>query len=315
MRRILTVTLNPALDLSTETARVSANVKLRCAEPRADPGGGGVNVSRAIRQLGGRSDALIAAGGPTGARLVELLKMEGLAPSPLPVGAETRISLSVSDLEDRAQYRFVMPGPLWSARDLSAAAERVAQSARTGDLVIVSGSLPPGAPPDWPLALARRLRAARAHVLLDTSGAPLTAAAAARDGALAVLRMDDEEAEALHGGLLSDAAATADFAARLVAEGAVGVTAVARGAEGSVVADATGRWLCAPPKVAVVSAVGAGDSFVAAFAMALAEGRPTPEACAAGVAAAAAAVTTPGTRLCERETFDTLLPQVVVTAV
>ena len=311
--RILTLTLNPALDLSTETDRVAPGRKLRCATPRADPGGGGVNVSRAIRNLGGRSDTLVAAGGANGAQLLALLRSEGLDPSALPVAAETRISLAVTDLGDGAQYRFVTPGPSWTAPDLQAAADRVAAVARTGDLVVVSGSLPPGAPADWPLALARRLRAARADVLLDTSGAPLAAAAAARDGAVAALRMDDEEAEALTGAPLPDAAATARFAAGLVARGAARVAAVARGAEGSVVADAGGCWLCAPPVVPVLSKVGAGDSFVAAFAMALAEGAPTSEACARGVAAAAAAVTTPDTRLCDRETYARLLPQVTTT--
>ncbi len=312
MRRILTVTLNPALDVSTEVERVVAGLKLRCAPPRTDPGGGGVNVSRAIRFLGGDSASLVAVGGADGAALTALLRAEGLAPSTFETGRETRRSLAVRDLSDGRQYRFLLPGAPWDAATAEAAAAAIAAHARPGDLAVLSGSLPAGAPDGLYGEIVARLARAGAEALLDTSGAPLTLAARGLGPPLAALRMDDAEAEALAGEPLPDAAATSALAGALVARGAAAVVAVARGAEGTVVADAAGRWLCAPPPVPVVSAVGAGDSFVAAFALALAGGAPADEACARGVAAAAAAVTTPDTRLCDRETFDRLLPLVRV---
>lgn len=311
MGRILTVTLSPALDLSTETPAVAPGGKLRCAEPRSEPGGGGVNVSRAIRFLGGESLPLVAASGGAGAELLGLLRDEGLAPVALAAPGETRRSFSVIETGSGAQYRFVTQGPVWSAADAETVSGQVAGAAQAGDWVVLSGGMPPGPPADFALRLARRLSALGARVALDTSGPALEAAG--RGGAgLAVLRMDDAEAAALSGAAAADAGATAALASALVARGAAQVVAIARGAEGTVAADATGRWLCRPPKVSVVSTIGAGDSFMAAFIMGLSRGDALAAACAVGVAAAAAAVTTPGARLCDAETVALLSPQVTV---
>ncbi|SEA46243.1 1-phosphofructokinase family hexose kinase [Rubrimonas cliftonensis] len=309
MGRILTVTLSPALDLSTETPVVAPGGKLRCAEPRSDPGGGGVNVSRAIRFLGGDSAPLVAAAGAAGEAVLSLLRAEGLAPLAVAAPGETRRNFSVIETTTGAQYRFVTPGAPWSAADAEAAAALVAAQVAPGDWVVISGSLPPGLAADHPAALARRLAARGARVALDTSG-PALAHAAAQGAGLAVLRMDDAEAAELAGAPPGPPEATAAMASALVARGAAEIVAIARGAEGTVVADAAGRWFCRPPKVQVVSAVGAGDSFMAAFTMGLARGDAPERACAFGVAAAAAAVTTPDTRLCDAETVALLLPQV-----
>jgi len=310
MTRILTLTLNPALDISTETETVAPDRKLRCAAPRIDPGGGGVNVSRAIANLGGDSVALVAAGGPAGAHLLALLRAAGLSPVDLGAPGETRRSMAVRALESGAQYRFLMPGPVWRDADAERAAAAVAAATRPGDLLVVSGSPPPGLADDFFLTLNARLAPLGARMILDTSGAALEAAArCARP--LHVLRMDHEEAQALAGAPLQGVAAVADFAAALVARGAARIVAVAHGAEGTVVATPEGRWHARPPKVAVISKVGAGDSFVAAFTLALSRGQGAPEACAAGVAAAAAAVTKPDTQLCDGETTARLLAQVV----
>lgn len=318
MTRIVTLTLNPALDFSTETATVAPDRKLRCAAPRIDPGGGGVNVSRAIANLGGESLPLVAAGGRAGAHLMALLRGAGLQPVDLGAPGETRRSMAVRDLDSGAQYRFLMPGPAWSPADAERIAVQTAAATQPGDLVVVSGSPPPGLAGDFFLTLNDRLAPLGARMILDTSGPALTAAAqcvAAQSAAqlargLHVLRMDHEEAEALAGALAPGVAAAADFAAALAAQGAARIVAVACGAEGTVVATPEGRWHARPPKVAVVSKVGAGDSFVAAFTLALSRGEAAQDACAAGVAAAAAAVTTPDTQLCDRETVARLLAQV-----
>jgi len=309
MTRILTLTLNPALDISTETETVAPDRKLRCAAPRIDPGGGGVNVSRAIAYLGGESVPLVAAGGPAGAHLLSLLRAGGLEPVDLGAPGETRRSMSVRDLESGAQYRFLMPGAAWDDADAARIAGAVSAAARSGDLLVISGSPPPGLAEDFFLTLNDRLAPMGARVVLDTSGPALTAAARSGRG-LYVLRMDHEEAEALAGALTPGVAAAADFAAALAATGAARIVAVACGAEGTVIASPEGRWHARPPKVPVVSKVGAGDSFVAAFTLALSRGEAAQDACAAGVAAAAAAVTTPDTRLCDRETVARLLGQV-----
>lgn len=309
MTRILTLTLNPALDISTETETVAPDRKLRCAAPRIDPGGGGVNVSRAIANLGGDSVPLVAAGGPAGAHLMALLRAAGLRPVELGAPGETRRSLAVGESATGAQFRFVMPGPFWSEADAARTCAAVEAAVSPDDLVVVSGSPPPGLAADFFLTLNDRLSPRGGRMILDTSGDALAAAArAARP--LHVLRMDHEEAETLAGAPVRGVEAVADFAAGLVACGAARIVAVAHGALGTVVATSQGRWHARPPSVAVVSKVGAGDSFVGAFTLALSRGQNAAQACAAGVAAAAAAVTTPDTQLCDRDLTARLLAQV-----
>jgi 6-phosphofructokinase 2 len=310
MSRIITVTLNPALDLSTETALVTPATKLRCAVPRADPGGGGVNVSRAIFKLGGESLCAVAAGGAAGATLLGLLEVEGLQARDLGLELTTRESLSVIEQASGAQYRFVMPGPQWEARHVAQALAKIEGWCAPGDLLVPSGSLPPGVPADVFSDLNARLMVRGVRMVLDTSGAALVAAASKRG--LFALRMDDTEADALAGHALSDVGATASFAAGLVEGGVAEIVQIARGAEGTVMATAQGCWHCAPPVVEVVSAVGAGDSHVGGFVLGLARGLSPLSACVQGVAAAASAVGTPGTALCEREAVERLVGDVVV---
>jgi 6-phosphofructokinase 2 len=307
--RILTLTLNPTLDLATAVDAVVAGPKLRCDAPEIDPGGGGLNVSRAIHILGGSSTAFVVSGGPTGAMMERLLRAEGIEPVVLHGPGATRESLSVTDRSTGAQYRFVLPGPDWRARDADAALKAATDAAQPGDLVVLSGSQPPGVAPGFPLALARRLARKGAHFALDTSGPALLGAVASPGRRpIHVLRMDDDEAEELAGHPLRSAADSAEFAASLVHRGVAEIAIVARGADGSVLATADLRLHATPPGMKVVSKVGAGDSFTGAFVLSLSRGLPLPQALQTAVAAAASAVTTGATNLCERAQVRRLVP-------
>ena len=309
LRRILTVTLNPALDISTTAPQIAPGRKLRCAPAHEDPGGGGVNVSRAIRFLGGESLALAALGGPTGARLFELLSRDGIRARQLPAPGDTRRSLSVISDATGEQFRFLLPGPDWDGKAVARALAAVEDEVGPGDLLIVSGSIPPGAEADLPLQLAATAKARGAVALLDTSGPALDRAAEAREGAGLILRMDREEAESFARRPLPDLPALGAFAAETRGKGVAGTVIMASGAEGSVMACAEGLFHAQPPVVKVLSKVGAGDSFVGAFAMTLAAGAAPPEALRTGVAAAAAAVMTPDTALCTAADVEKLLPE------
>lgn len=313
---ILTVTLNPALDLSTEVATVEAGPKLRCAVPQVDPGGGGINVSRAIKHLGGDSTALVAGAGYTGERLRDLLNAEDIATISLKGPGETRQSLAVTDTETGGQFRFVLPGPDWSERRIQAALAAIVEAATAAGpdgLVVLSGSQPPGVPESFPDHLATGLATTGARLIVDTSGPPLRRLAKGLGQAPFILRADQHEAEGLAGRALPDAADTARFALTLVTKGAAEAVIFARGADGSVLATAEGCWHAAAADVPVVSKVGAGDSFVGAMTLALARGATLPEALQQGAAAASAAVMTPATQLCRGEDVDALLPQCPLT--
>ncbi len=313
MRPILTLTLNPALDISTRVAQVRKAEKLRCDAPSYNAGGGGLNVSRALLRLGTPSLALVALNGPTGERLAGLLRDEGVGFVALQSPGETRQSMTVTETTSGAQYRFMLPGPVWSAADQAQVFARLAEILQPGSIAVISGSQPPGVPTDFPARLCAAMPGAT--VVLDTSGATLAAAVAQPIPGLAVLRMDSEEAEGLAGHPLQTATDTADFASALVAQGVAEVVVVARGAEGNVLASADQRLIAQPPRVTVDSAVGAGDSFVAGLVLAMARGEGWAQALPLATACAAAAVMTPATELCRAEDVARLLPQVTLTTV
>lgn len=310
---ILTLTLNPALDMATDVPRMVPDEKLRCTEPKLDPGGGGLNVARAVHALGGDALALVALGGLTGDRLAELIRAEGVMFLGITGPGETRQSLTVNEAATGRQYRFMLPGPEWGAADQARVFTLLRAAGKPGGFSVISGSQPPGVPVDFPARLAAAMAGMR--VVLDTSGAALVQAVTHPIAALDVLRMDDEEAEALAGRAFENRTDTADFAQALVRRGVARQVIIARGAEGSVMADATQRLFCCAPKVAVRSKVGAGDSFVGGYVLALARGESDAAALSQGVAAAAAAVMTEATELCGKDDVVRLLPAAVVEAV
>ncbi|MEL6167552.1 MAG: 1-phosphofructokinase family hexose kinase [Pseudomonadota bacterium] len=315
MSDIITVTLNPCVDFATSVPTIMPDVKLRCSEPQIDPGGGGINVSRAIKMLGGRSTALIAIGGQSGARLLELLTEEGIAAVAFQGPGETRQSISVTDAHEGGQYRFVLPGPIWGENDLPRALNALDQAVGTETLVVLSGSQPPGVAKNFPAIVAQHLAERNARIVVDTSGEALSNLVEVPHDPIEVLRMDDAEAEELAGKAHPERTDSADFAQSLVDRGIAKIVIVARGPDGSVLASRDGRWHAVNPPVAVVSAVGAGDSFVGAFTHAYSTGQPVPECLRTAVAAAAAAVTTEATRLCDPAVVARLLPGTELAAI
>lgn len=301
MAAIVTLTLNPALDVATAVERVVSGVKLRCAEPRYDPGGGGVNVARAIHELGGDAIAVYASGGSTGRRIERMLNQEGVSQRPIEIDGDTRESLAVTDRTGGEQYRFVLPGPGLSEREWRACTDAAIDEVDDGGWLVLSGSLPAGVPDDLFAHLTARL-SGRARVVLDTSGHALEVALA--EGADVLNPNWREFAE------ISGREDEERHAARLVQEGRATAIIVTLGARGARLTTADGQVLLAAPRVDTVSAVGGGDCFTGALTLALARGESYLDASRLGVAAAAAAMLTPGTTPCRREDVDRLLPAV-----
>lgn len=306
MRDFLTITLNPALDLATEVGRIVPNVKLRCAPAQLDPGGGGINVSRAVQILGGSTRTFVVLGGHNGEHMAKLMTEAGLNLIVHPARGETRSSLSVYDQTSHEQYRFMLPGPEWSGLDVATVTAAVSFAAQPAGLAVISGSIPPGVPQSIPLDLARSMAARGVDVVVDTSGAALRLAGAATDRAVHVLRMNHTEAEEFLGRPLTGLKDAADFAEKLVRQGAARIVIVARDREGSVLATDGLRLHAPAANVEVRSKVGAGDTFVGAFTMGLALGEDLATCLTRGVAGASAAVMTDATRLCRREDAERL---------
>ncbi|WP_281534596.1 1-phosphofructokinase family hexose kinase [Cryobacterium breve] len=175
---ILTLTVNPALDVSTSTAHVTSEHKLRCSATRIDPGGGGINVARVIRRLGGTALSLYAAGGPTGEAFRQLIATEGLPTVMVPIRESTRQSFTVDETGTGKQFRFVLQGPEFTEAEWTACLDTLAASMPVGGYIVASGSLPPGVPDDFYARVARLARASGARCIVDASGPALTAALA-----------------------------------------------------------------------------------------------------------------------------------------
>ena len=315
MRDILTVTLNPALDLATSVNEVIPGVKLRCSHPDIDPGGGGINVARAVTQLGGKARAFVALGGDTGQALLHLLEKRGLTPVVYEAPGETRQSLAVTDISQSEQLRFMLPGPEWGTEDILLVRKAIHDAAPDDGFLVLSGSGPTGAAPDLYARICEDFAGSSVKVILDTSGPSLFHLAAGQKMPPMVLRMDQHEAEELAHRPLPSRRDSARFAASLVDRGAAQLMIVARGPDGSVMADGNRHLHVAAAKVEVRSRVGAGDSFVGGFVKALAEEKPVELALQHGSAAASAAVMTEGTQLCHSEDAARLFNESPVTEI
>ncbi|WP_188527910.1 1-phosphofructokinase family hexose kinase [Sinisalibacter lacisalsi] len=306
MSNILTVTLNPALDLSTTVDRVVPEDKLRCDAPVLEAGGGGINVARAIGAMGGRAHAFVAISGYHGQQFLDILRQEPLIPEVFHTHGETRQSLAVTDRTSGEQFRFVMPGPRWTPEQAQEALEAIARVTPQRGYLVLSGSQPPGVPLHFPTQLAALMADHSARLILDTSGAPLKALLKVGSARHHVLRLDGAESEELAGRKLSDIHAVADFAEELITRGVAEVVVLALGAEGSILVEGGNRWHACTQPVTVRSKVGAGDSFVGVFTWAVSQGARWEEALVLGVAAASSAVTSDGTELCRRDQVDEL---------
>lgn len=304
MQTIVTLTLNPALDLSTSTAAILPSEKMRCATPRHDPGGGGINVARAVHALGGQAVAVFPAGGPTGKLLQDLLVAEGVLCEVVPIAGLTRENLAVDEVSTGRQFRFVMPGPCLSAAERQACVDLLERFQPKPGYVVVSGSLPPDCPTDFYGEIVRWATRSDIRLILDTSGPAL---AVVKQAGVFLLKPNRLELEHLVGRKLDSVGAIAEAAAELVTKGHAQIVVASLGAEGAVLASSAGTQRFAAPRIDVRSTVGAGDSMVAGIVFGLSQGRSLAEAARLGIAAGAAALMRPGTELCRGEDVAALL--------
>jgi 6-phosphofructokinase 2 len=276
--------------------------KVRTENENYDPGGGGINVARAVRELGGETLALALAGGATGILLEDLLEREKVAHRIVPISGHTRISLAVYERSSGLEYRFVPSGPTLSPAEIEACLRAVEEA--DCDVFVASGSLPNGAPADLLARVGRIVADKGAKLVLDSSGEGLKATL----GRVPVhlFKPSLSELQTVAGRELSDAADQERAVSELVESGAAEIVALTLGPKGGVLGTKEGISRMASPEVETRSAVGAGDSFVAAMTYRLWQGRPPSEAFCWGMAAGAAAVLTPGTGLSRRDDVERL---------
>ncbi|MDQ7976833.1 1-phosphofructokinase family hexose kinase [Paraburkholderia sp. SARCC-3016] len=296
---MLTVTLNPAVDISTSVERIADTHKLRCAAARRDPGGGGINVARVLHRLGADCTAFLLAGGGSGHTLLAMLADEGLHTQALEIAGETRENFSVFETATGREYRFVLPGPAVAPDEWTTCRRRVQAGAAAARFMVLSGSLPPGLSRDAYAQLARDACEVRPdiRIAVDASGPAL--AAALDSGLVDIVKPSLAELCELTGKALSDAHAQADAGRALIEAGKARIVAITLGSQGALLVTSRQTCFMAAVPTEVRSAIGAGDSFLAGLLWALDQGASDGEALHYAAAAAAATLRQPGTRLCD----------------
>ena len=239
MPALITLTLNPALDLATTTDHVAPTHKLRCGPVQRFAGGGGINVARVLHRLGAGVCAWALAGGAAGTQVRQLLAAEGVPTLLQPISGDTRENFSVVETTTSQEFRFVLPGPTLQPAEWQACLDALATHTPPPRWLIASGSLPPGTPDDFYAQLARAASGRGVRVAVDTSGPPL---AAALQAGVALVKPSLRELRDLLQQPLEQAADWCTAAQSLVRSGAADTVALSVGEQGAVLATREGVW-------------------------------------------------------------------------
>jgi 6-phosphofructokinase 2 len=303
-----TITLNPSLDITITVDGFVVDETNRWKNSRLYAGGKGIDVSRAVREMGGRTVAYGFIGGSPGRQVEILLDKEGVPVSFTPIEHETRVNFIITDTKTNQQTRIDAPGPRISKEEFERFRRKILQIYPKPSLVVMSGSVPPGLPVSIYYDMMMDVRGFNVRCLLDSDGQWLEEGIKARPY---LVKPNVREAETL---LKKELPAEKDIieAAFNIIEMGVEVVAISRGKDGIIVASKQKVVKGVPPEVKVRSAVGAGDCAVAGLALKLIRNEPLMEACRLAVAMGAACVLTPGNELCHRADVERLLPQVKV---
>jgi 6-phosphofructokinase 2 len=297
MSTIITITFSPCIDKSTSVASLMPEKKLKCAAPKSEPGGGGINVARVIKKLGGNATAIYPAGGYTGKFFDRLLADENIPAITIESQNETRENIIILDESTNQQYRFGMPGTELKENEWTRII-KAAEEMKDVEFIVASGSLPPGVPLDIYARLAVIAKKKNAKFVADTSGEALKYAA---DEGVYLLKPNLAELASLAGKNYLKPDDIVYAAKQIIEKGDCEVVVVSMGADGALLVTKDIIKTFTPPSVERKSTVGAGDSMVAGIVFSLSNKKSLEESVRYGVACGTAATMNPGTELCRPE--------------
>ena len=309
-RRIVTLTVNPAIDIATSVPTIVPYHKLRCAEAKRDPGGGGINIARVIVRFGAAATAIFPIGGATGQLLQQLVMRTGTESIPIPIRGDTREDFTVTEDQSGRQFRFVLPGPALSTDEIQALLNVLENYKPAPEYIVASGSLPAGVPTDFFADVGRIARSTGAKFVLDSSGPAL---AGALSEPVYLIKPNLREFGEIIRRPLESEIDCLDAARKLIQERTITIIALTMGEEGALVITRDRALRGRAPKVRPVSTVGAGDSFLGAMVWRLSQDDTLEDALRFGVASGSAALLSPGTELCRRADVEKLLRDVQIT--
>lgn len=306
MKTIATLTMNPTIDVSYDVGKVRHTHKMRTDNEHYAPGGGGINVARVFVRLGGNARSYYLSGGATGPALDGLIDLHQLVRTRIEIKGPTRIAADILEHETGKEFRFTPAGPHVSEAEWTHCLDVLAEA--DCDVLVMSGSLPPGVPTDFYARVTRLLRPKGIDLVLDSSGAAL--AAGLEQGELLLVKPSHGELAQYAGRTLDTHEAIGKAAMEIVEAGKAKLVAVTMGHEGALLAHEGGTKFLPALKIEAASAVGAGDSFVAAMVHALCRGDDDLTAFRIGLAAGSAAVLRAGTDLARPADIERLLAKV-----
>lgn len=292
---ILTLTMNPAVDVSSTVDTLEPYQKLRCSGVEHHPGGGGINVARLVKRLGTPVIAIFPSGGPMGSVLTRLLIAEGVDHISVPIAGDTREDFSVSEATTGKQFRFILPGPCLTPSEIDACLGTIRERLAPSSLLVASGSLPPSAPSDFYAKLTDLVEKCSAHLILDSSGGALREAV--NRGGLFLIKPSLSELAELVGYPVADRGACIRIARDLVQSRRVEFVCVSLGSEGALLVGRDCVLFAPAPLVDVKTTIGAGDCLLAGLVWAFANHQSPQEALQLGVASGTASLLASGTGL------------------
>lgn len=305
---IVTLTLNPAIDKTVSVDQMTATHKLRCKNITYEAGGGGINVSKALKELDCSSLAVFPAGGDSGQLLIRLLNKQHIATAVIDIAAPVREDLTVFDTSTELQYRLIMPGAPLTPAALHSCLTAVTNTVCQPDIVVASGSLPPDVPDSFFSLLSAALAPGGARLILDTSGAAL--GLALRETDVYLVKPSLTEFHQLCGYEPRTKEELADAAAKILAESRCFAIIISLGAAGALAISRDGALFVPAPVVNVKSTVGAGDSMTAGIAWMVQRNEDLLSITAFGVACGTAATLNPGTQLFKKNDVFSLFRQI-----
>lgn len=289
---IVTLTPNPSVDRTVTLPRLERGAVLRATETREDPGGKGLNVSRALAANGTASTAVFPVGGIYGRLMLNLLEGEPITLAAVPISEPIRANITIAET-DGTTTKVNEPGPVLTPAEMDALRDAALDASRQARWMVCCGSLPPGLDEDFYAGLIRHCREGGVRVAVDTSGEPMTAALAAKPALIKPNRI--ELAEAV-GRRLSSMADVIDAASALVEDG-IETVVISLGRDGALLVDAAGAVHAESQIGSPVSTVGAGDALLAGYLHAVSTGADREAALRTAVAFGSAAVMLPGSSM------------------
>lgn len=294
---IVTLTLNPAIDKSTEIEQLIPEKKLRCTQMITEAGGGGINVSKAFCELGGETTAVFPCGGMNGNLLLELLHGSLIKTIPVHIENNTRENIVVNERSTNKQYKFIVPGPAINEKELTEI-KTTLNNLEDVSFLICSGSLPPNVPDDFLSDIAVIAKKKGIKFIVDTSGSPLNHALMQ---GVYLIKPNMSELCFLSGSKYLEAHEIENAVDQIISQGKCEVIVVSMGPSGAMLATKNVKKRFPAPIVKKVSTVGAGDSMLAGIIWMLEQNKSLEDAVRFGIACGTAATIDNGIHLFRKE--------------